>query len=457
MSAQKPHPLVGSRAPDFSLVSTQGPGSARRSITLDDFRDRWLLLLFYPRDFTLICPTELSSISQRIEEFQKRECDVIGVSTDPIDTHEQWIGSPVSQGGLGGLRFPLAADDEGAAAQAYGVYLARQNVALRGLFIIDPNGVLQYMAVNNLSVGRSSEEILRVLDALQSGGLCPSDWKASQPVLNVADVTTPNTLLGPYRVEQVIGKGSFGIVVRAHDTLLRRPVALKIFRDDHGLPKEALLAEARAAAALNHPNVCIVYAVETELGAPVIVMEYLDGEPLAKRLERGALSLRETRTVGRQIALGMASAHGHGVIHGDLKPANIMIVPNDLAKIMDFGLARRFQTRASLESTLLQPNPSGNLISGTPAYMSPEQARGEDLTPATDVFSFGLVLYEMATGRRAVDANHMFDALRRIEQLDAEPLAARMPAPLDALLRQMLARDPAARTITMARVAELLE
>src|SRR5438874_975919 len=108
----KPQPQVGSRAANFSLPCTQGTGS-RRQVTLDDFRDRWLVLLFYPRDFTLICPTELTSLSRRRDEFSRRECDVVGISTDSVETHERWIGTPVAQGGLGGLDFPLASDENG--------------------------------------------------------------------------------------------------------------------------------------------------------------------------------------------------------------------------------------------------------------------------------------------------------------------------------------------------------
>src|SRR6266851_5404837 len=142
---------VGKRAPDFDLAATQGPESTRRRFTLADFRDRWLIIVFYPRDFSLVCPTELTALSARMDEFRRRGCGILGVSTDPVESHERWIATPRMQGGLGEIHFPLTSDLDGAVSRAYGVYLEQQHIALRGLFIIDPNGVLQYQAVPNLS------------------------------------------------------------------------------------------------------------------------------------------------------------------------------------------------------------------------------------------------------------------------------------------------------------------
>ena len=124
----------------------------------------------------------------------------------------------------------LASDEDGSVCQAYGVYLPRQNMALRGLFIIDPNGVLQYQVVHNLSVGRRSEEVLRVLDGLQTGGLCPENWARDEPTLDATTVLGENSVVGQYRIEAQIGSGTFGVVFRARDLTLERTVALKIFR-----------------------------------------------------------------------------------------------------------------------------------------------------------------------------------------------------------------------------------
>jgi alkyl hydroperoxide reductase subunit AhpC/predicted Ser/Thr protein kinase len=445
--------MVGRRAPAFLLPSTQGPGTARRRVSLDDFQDRWLMLLFYPRDFSLVCPTELTAISNRIDELIQRDCAVLGVSTDSIEVHEQWIGNTPAQGGLGGLNFPLASDEDGAVGQAYGVYVPKQHLALRGLFMIDPNGILQYQAVHNLSVGRSSEEILRVLDALQQGGLCPAEWKSGQPALDPAQTLGPNRVVGQYRIEAMLGSGGFASVYRAKDLTLQRMVALKVIRQELAKSAEAALNEARAAAALNHPNICIVYAVDSSQGFPMIVMEFVEGQPLSKLLERGRLPLDRVKRLGREVALGMAAAHAQGIVHGDLKPANLMVSETDQLKIMDFGLARRYQPVVGAE-TVDNVVPEG--LSGTPTYMAPEQARGEALTPATDVFSLGLLLYEMVLGKPAVDGTHLLQVLHRIQEIDAQALAGRTPEPLDRLLRVALQRDATARTLTMTQIAETL-
>ena len=175
-----PSTLIGNPAPSFDLPCTRFPDPSRNRAALDDYRGGWLLLLFYPRDFSLVCPTELIGLSQRFEEFEQHHCQILGVSCDPVDLHERWMATPVSRGGLGGLNFPLASDADGAVSQMYGVYQASQHVAVRGLFIIDPEGLVQYQVVHSLSIGRRSQEVLRVLTALQSGGLCREDWMPDQ-------------------------------------------------------------------------------------------------------------------------------------------------------------------------------------------------------------------------------------------------------------------------------------
>jgi eukaryotic-like serine/threonine-protein kinase len=453
---EKNSALVGTRAPDFSLLCTGNAEAQRRHVSLAHYQDRWLILYFYPRDFSFVCPTELIAVSERLAEFQKRECDILAISTDGPESHERWLVTPRGQGGLGGLKYPLASDESGAACKAYGVYVPRQHLALRGLFIIDPNGVLQYQAVHNLSVGRSTEEILRVLDALQTGGMCPAEWSPGQPLIDPSVTLGPESTLGPYRIEAIFGNGSFGSVFRAWDTVLQRRVALKILRAEGPTQSAAVLAEARAAAALNHPNICIVHAVDAGDLAPMIVMEFIEGEPLSQLLQAGPLSLDAVVSLGRQIADAMASAHEKGIIHGDRKPANIMITPATTAKIMDFGLAQR-QTWADVpqDSTSRNRDQAGG-ISGTPAYMAPEQARGEPSTAASDVFSLGLVLFEMVTGRRVVSDSNLLEAMRRLERLDPMEFALQTPEPIAAILGEALRNDPGERRLTMAQIAEIL-
>ena len=380
---------------------------------------------------------------------------MLGVSTDTVETHERWLSTPNWQGGVSGLRFPLASDVEGTMCRAYGVYVARQNLALRGLFVIDSNGVLQYQVVHNLSVGRSVDEVLRVLEGLQMGGLCPGDRKQGEPTLDLAKEFATGRTIGQYRIEAGLGGGAFGKVYRAHDTVLDRTVALKVLDPASSVPWQALLSEGRAAAALNHPNVCAIHAIELTLGPPMIVMEYVDGRALSALLDGPRFTLHRTAALGRQVALGMAAAHGQGVVHGDLKPANIMVTVDDTAKVMDFGMARRTQKRGTGDTAIWNPTEQGG-ISGTPAYMAPEQARGEPATVASDVFALGLILYEMATGRLARPQTDLLQLLRGIEQESFANDLIDVPDSIRGLLQRALVADPIARQLSMLEIAEHL-
>ena len=244
---------------------------------LADYRGRWLVLVFYPSDFSLVCPTELIGLSQRFDEFAEHGCDLLGISCDSVESHERWIATPMSRGGLGGLSFPLASDLDGSVARSYGVYQERQRVAVRGLFIIDPEGLVQYQVVHNLSVGRRSQEVLRVLAALQSGGLCREDWMADHQTFDPFKALRPGKYFSHYLIEDEAGSGTFARVYRARDLQLDRSVALKVFKPDCPVTPSAALAEARAAAALNHPNLCTIYAVDDTAGVPIISMEYIAG------------------------------------------------------------------------------------------------------------------------------------------------------------------------------------
>jgi serine/threonine protein kinase len=329
-------------------------------------------------------------------------------------------------------------------------------VALRGLFLIDPNGVLQYQVVHSLAVGRNTEEVLRVLDGLQTGGLCPGERQRGEPALDLSAVLAPNHVLGPYRIEAQLGGGSFGAVFRARDLTLDRDVALKVLRPGDAIPAVALLAEARAAAAVNHPNVCAIHAVDSSLGAPMIVMEYVAGRPLSQLVTTTPLAAAHTAGLIRQVALGMAAAHAQGVVHGDLKPANVLVTPAGTAKIVDFGMARRKAAPVRADETgRWDPTPSGG-ISGTPAYMAPEQARGAPATAASDVFSLGMILYELATGRRARAEGNLLEMLHRIEHEDFTGQLAELPQSFAGVLRPALAADPSLRQITMVQIAERL-
>jgi alkyl hydroperoxide reductase subunit AhpC/predicted Ser/Thr protein kinase len=445
---------VGSLAPEFHLPCTPRFDTGADSVALVDFRGRWLVLVFYPRDFSLVCPTELTALSARIDDFRRQGCEIVGVSCDSVESHLRWIRTPLAQGGLDGLAFPLASDADGQVSRAYGVFLEHQRIALRGLFMIDPNGVLQYQLVHNLSVGRRTDEVLRVLEALQTGGLCAEGWQPGQPTLGAPNSLLPGRTVSHYRLEKEVGSGAFSRVFRAHDTTLHRTVALKIMKPDNPVPAAAVLAEARAAASLNDPHVCTIYSVDEAEGVPIIAMEYLSGKPLSKLIVPGQpLGMNQAVDIARQVALGMAAAHAQGVVHGDLKPANLFVTSEGMVKILDFGLARRDQPQSDPdETTDLDAGRTGG-VTGTPSYMSPEQVEGLRPTTASDVFSLATIFYEMVTGEQAFVGKNVLQVLGRIRNVDAERLAAGMPEPLGMLLREMLVREPRLRTISMADVA----
>jgi alkyl hydroperoxide reductase subunit AhpC len=169
--------LVGRPAPDFALETVTGDGQEFGSVKLSDYRGKWLVFFFYPLDFTFVCPTEITALSDAADQFKELDTEILGISVDSVHSHKAWINTAKENNGLGKLNFPLASDITKKTASDYGVLIEEEGIALRGLFIIDPEGELKYQVVNHNDVGRSVEETLRVLQALQSGGLCPMNWK----------------------------------------------------------------------------------------------------------------------------------------------------------------------------------------------------------------------------------------------------------------------------------------
>jgi len=170
--------LVGKSAPDFKLNAVTGDGKDFVEVKLEDYKGKWLVLFFYPLDFTFVCPTEITGYSKHIEKFKAHGAEVVGVSVDSEHSHKAWIN-----GDLGPINFPLASDMTKKVSDDYGILIEESGIALRGLFIINPDGVLQYSVVHDLNVGRSVDETLRVLQALKTGGLCPIDWEEGDALL----------------------------------------------------------------------------------------------------------------------------------------------------------------------------------------------------------------------------------------------------------------------------------
>lgn len=171
---------VGQPAPDFNMPSTRNMETLAENVKLSDYKGKWLILLFYPLDFTFVCPTELTAFSDRLDDLTGVGAEVIGVSTDSVHSHRAWIKTPRDQNGVADMKYPLASDVGGKLSRAYNILVEEANIALRGLFIIDPEGVLKYAVVHDLNIGRSVDETLRVLQGLQTGGLCAADWKPGQ-------------------------------------------------------------------------------------------------------------------------------------------------------------------------------------------------------------------------------------------------------------------------------------
>jgi len=176
---------VGQPAPDFDLPSTKNIDTLDENVKLSDYKGKWLILMFYPLDFTFVCPTELIHFSDRLDEFQGVGAEVVGISTDSVHSHRAWLKTPQDKNGIEGVKYPIASDVGGKLAKAYNILVEDANVALRGLFIINPEGVLQYSVVHDLNIGRSVDETLRVLQGLQTGGLCSADWKPGDDNLKV--------------------------------------------------------------------------------------------------------------------------------------------------------------------------------------------------------------------------------------------------------------------------------
>ncbi len=255
----------------------------------------------------------------------------------------------------------------------------------------------------------------------------------------------PGSRLGPYEILAPLGAGGMGEVYRALDTRLKREVAVKVlsasFANDADRERR-FEQEARAASALNHPNILAIYDIGTEDGSPFIVSELLDGETLRSRLSRGALSLREALGLGLQIAQGLSAAHSKGVIHRDLKPENLFLTAGRIVKILDFGLARIVppQIAGSLEgdSPTLATVTEPGMVMGTVGYMSPEQLRGRMVDARSDIFSFGAVLYEMLTGRRAFHAESAIEIMIAI--IREEPPAIFLPGHAEPSVERVVRR-----------------
>ena len=261
------------------------------------------------------------------------------------------------------------------------------------------------------------------------------------------------TKLGPYEIQSLLGAGGMGEVYRARDARLDRTVAIKVLPASFSADRDRMQRfeqEARAAAALNHPNILSIFDIGDEHGSPYVVSELLEGETLRERLRSGALSSRKAIDYGLQVARGLAAAHEKGIVHRDLKPENLFVTSDGRVKILDFGLAKltRPEEVSGADAPTVHAVTEPGLIMGTAGYMSPEQVRGQVADPRSDIFAFGAILYEMIAGKRAFYGETSADTMSAIlkeETPELSETARNVPAGLQRIVRHCLEKNPSQR------------
>jgi serine/threonine protein kinase len=283
----------------------------------------------------------------------------------------------------------------------------------------------------------------------------------------------PGTRLGAYEVTASLGAGGMGEVYRARDPKLDRDVAIKILPESFASDADRVMRferEAKTLASLNHPHIAQIYGFEQSGATSALVMELVDGEDLSQRIARGPIPIDEALPIAKQIAEALEAAHEQGIIHRDLKPANVKVRPDGTVKVLDFGLAKAMDQGSGIgdrgsggvanSPTITSPAMTmRGVILGTAAYMSPEQAKGKFVDKRADIWAFGVVLYEMLTGRRLFDAEDTSETLAAVLTRDVSmtTMPVAIPPRLRALLRECLIRDPKHRLRDIGDARNVIE
>jgi eukaryotic-like serine/threonine-protein kinase len=293
------------------------------------------------------------------------------------------------------------------------------------------------------------EQLRREVESLLAADTGSEGTLAGLTIVGDA-VASARRRIGPYEVIALIGAGAMGEVYRARDTRLNRDIALKVLPPLFALDPDRVARfkrEAQVLAAMNHPHIAAIYGLEESDGVTALALELVDGPTLADRIEAGALHVREGLAIGRQIAEALEAAHEKGIIHRDLKPSNVKVAESGVVKVLDFGLAKAWEgapeTQLAAAPTLTATIDRERTILGTPAYMSPEQARGRALDKRTDIWAFGCVLFELLSGRSPFADETISDTLARVLERDAdwEALPPSTPDRVRDLLRRCLHKD----------------
>jgi len=289
---------------------------------------------------------------------------------------------------------------------------------------------------------------LEAIMAQDSSALDQPAWLGRDGLIE-AETVVPGTQLGSCRIEEIIGSGGMGEVYRAVDTRLGRVVAIKLLPRDLTadlVHRRRLLQEARAVSALNHPNIVVLYDISQCEGADFLIMEYVAGRSLKELIPAGGMVFDQVLSLGAQAASALAAAHAAGIIHRDVKPANILVTGKEQVKVLDFGIAK-----LPRDGTATHLTARGQVI-GTVSYMSPEQTRGEEVDERSDVFSLGCVLYEAATGQtpfHGLSALVVMHEIATREPTTPSSLRPGLPAAFDALIAKCLRKAPQERFSSM--------
>ena len=342
--------------------------------------------------------------------------------------------------------------------QIYHAVLA-QDVSQRSAFLIEA-------CAGDLELHREVESLLEQRGSMHGPLDVPAVAIAAQLTSDPAQPILTGRRIGAYQLDTLLGAGGMGEVYRARDSKLGRDVAIKILPPRFTANPERLARferEARVLAALNHPNVAAIYGFEESDGIRALVLELVEGETLAERIQRGPLSIKDALTIARQLVDALDAAHERGIVHRDLKPANIKIAPDGAVKVLDFGLAKAVLAEGatsdlSRSPTITVDRTQNGVVLGTAAYMSPEQARGQAVDKRTDIWAFGCVVYEMVTGNVAFPGATISDTIAAILERDPDwtALPAATPEPVRRLLHRCLEKDPKRRLRDIADASSIV-
>ncbi len=466
---------VGNIAPDVQLRCTLPGDDRRKGLHLQDRQGRWALLAFLSSPRQHGCAGEIAALEACAHLLWARGCEVFAITTALRTTTPS--GPDTAGRGRGGAvgRLRRVVDGEARAAAAFGV---REVIATRGaraMFLLDPASVVRFEMVCDSCFGQGILEPTKVLEAVQSADDCPRIWAETpgQAQAPHAPEPVPGQRFGHFAVEDRIGEGAFSTVYRARDIRLDREVALKHLLPGQHVDLAVVLHEARVGATLVHPNVCTIHDVLESPGSSLIVMEMLSGGSLAHRMRGGPIGSRRSRRVIRAIAQALRALHAVGVVHGDLKPGNVMFAADGTPKLVDFGVAlldgrRVVPTESSDVSSLRSgttlavdrsPTNADTLwaladdavgveartlpvVCGTPAYMAPELLEGELPTPASDVWAVGVLAVELTTGLQPFRGETFVDLLLDQRRCDPRQLAREVPTRWREIVRSALVIEP---------------